>query len=498
MGKGMQASVYKGKDLNSDSEVALRVVDRRQLNAAKLGRLEAEINMMKLVSGHPNVIGLQHVEMDTEWQNLDGTSSRVALMVLELADHGELFDYLMYSGHFSDEITRAYMRQLMSALELCHSKNIYHRDIKPENILLDGNFQLKLADFGLSTAQVHEDAMLQTDCGTKSYMAPEVLASTQYLGANADIWSSTVVMFTMLCGNPPFQAANKQDWWFNAISLKRHDRFWAAHLRSAPHVATNTLAQNFINHIFLKNPEERYTLEQIAADPWFGSGIMLTPDQLKMQMMQKKMAVNQGKEQEAREAANRARRGGGSGGGQFDPFGAATTYRSIETKIGSELPQLEVCVVDKLAQTSFFSSVAPVKIVSGFATAVNSIDKDCTAQALEGGFGLRVNIKHGGDSIDFEGEVIEIPAVPIEFDARLTVVQNAEGEQQVYCIEMVRLSGDIMRFQETFKQIRSYFLGMESAAAIAEENSLKSCFMGTSSEQNDEEPPLSESMPMLL
>ncbi|CAM9400338.1 unnamed protein product, partial [Ectocarpus fasciculatus] len=341
MGKGMQASVRRGKDLQTGNEVALRIVNRRQLTPAKLQKLEQEINMMKIVS-HPNIISLKQVEMDLEWQRMDGSTKRVALMVLELADNGELFDYLMYSGHFSDEITRAYMRQLVSALSLCHSNLIYHRDIKPENILLDANFQLKLADFGLSTVQEREDSMLQTDCGTKSYMAPEVLAATPYRGEHADIWSSAVVMFTMLCGNPPFQAATKQDWWFNAISLKRHDRFWAAHLRSAPHMGSNIPSQNFLNHIFLKDPEERYTLEMMAADPWMTSGIQLSPEQLKVQMMQKKLAVTQGREREAREAANRARRSAGSGGGQFDPFAAATTYRSV----GGETPDLAACTVE--------------------------------------------------------------------------------------------------------------------------------------------------------
>lgn len=491
MGKGMQASVRRGKDLQSGTEVALRVVNRRQLTPAKLQKLEQEINMMKIVS-HPNVIALKHVEMDIEWQRIDGSSKRVALMVLELADNGELFDYLMYSGHFSDEITRAYMRQLVSALSMCHSNLIYHRDIKPENILLDGNFQLKLADFGLSTVQEREDSMLQTDCGTKSYMAPEVLANTPYRGEQADIWSSAVVMFTMLCGNPPFQAANKSDWWFNAVSLKRHDRFWAAHLRSAPHVGSNSLAQNFLNHIFLKDPEERYTLEAIMADSWINSGVQLSPEQLKTQMMQKKLAVTQGKEREARDAANRARRSGGSGSGQFDPFAAATTYRGI----GSEIPTLPICFVGKLTQTSFFSSISPVKLVTSLAAAVKCIDPQASTSPLSEGYGLQVTLQVGGDSFEFEGEIIETPAVPIDFDARLTAVPAEKDQPQIYAVEMVRLSGEMLAFQQAFKQLRSYFLGLESAAENAENEDSRDFFLGTVS-GSEEEVPLSENMGMI-
>lgn len=76
--------------------------------------------------------------------------------------------------------------------------------------------------------------MCYTECGTRSYMAPEVLAKQPYDGAQADLWSAGVVLFIMLAGNPPFQMAVSTDWWFRAVSSGRHDRFWAAHLRGCP------------------------------------------------------------------------------------------------------------------------------------------------------------------------------------------------------------------------------------------------------------------------
>lgn len=79
-----------------------------------------------------------------------------------------------------------------------------------------------------------ENGICYTECGTKSYMAPEVLAKTPYDGALADLWSAGVVLFIMLAGNPPFQTAVSTDWWFKAVSSGRYDRFWAAHLRGCP------------------------------------------------------------------------------------------------------------------------------------------------------------------------------------------------------------------------------------------------------------------------
>lgn len=93
---------------------------------------------------------------------------------------------------------------------------------RPENILLDSNFQLKLADFGLANITSDADTVLETECGTKSYMAPEIFEHQGYYGGSVDVWSAGVVLFIMLCGSPPFDIANGKDWWFKAVSVCLH------------------------------------------------------------------------------------------------------------------------------------------------------------------------------------------------------------------------------------------------------------------------------------
>ena len=73
---------------------------------------------------------------------------------------------------------------------------------------------------------------LETQCGTKGYMAPEVVAGLRYDGPLADVWSMGVILFIMLTGYPPFSMAKIGDWWFNRIYRSLHDEFWRAHLRS--------------------------------------------------------------------------------------------------------------------------------------------------------------------------------------------------------------------------------------------------------------------------
>jgi 5'-AMP-activated protein kinase, catalytic alpha subunit len=83
-----------------------------------------QVVIMKTVA-HPNVLGLLAFDMELEFER-----KPVAVLVLELAEGGELFDYLMYSGYFQESIARTYFHQLVSALQTCHANNIYHRDIK--------------------------------------------------------------------------------------------------------------------------------------------------------------------------------------------------------------------------------------------------------------------------------------------------------------------------------------------------------------------------------
>jgi 5'-AMP-activated protein kinase catalytic alpha subunit len=85
-----------------------------------------------------------------------------------------------------------------------------HRDIKLDNILLDGNGNVKIADFGVSKLVKPGDTMHEQS-GTPAYIAPEILREQGYKGFKADIWSAGVVLYAMLCGTVPFKASNMKE-----------------------------------------------------------------------------------------------------------------------------------------------------------------------------------------------------------------------------------------------------------------------------------------------
>ena len=99
---------------------------------------------------------------------------------------------------------RRLFQQLISGLDYSHRLKIVHRDLKPENVLLDEEFNVKIADFGLSNI-VRDGEFLQTSCGSPNYAAPEVIRGFRYTGPEIDVWSCGVILYVMLCGRLPFE-----------------------------------------------------------------------------------------------------------------------------------------------------------------------------------------------------------------------------------------------------------------------------------------------------
>lgn len=102
----------------------------------------------------------------------------MCFMALELAEGGELFDYIFQTGRLDEKIARYYFLQLLDAFEYIHNKGISHCDVKLQNILLDHQFNLKLADFGFSSKQPTNT----TYKGSGEYMAPEIHIEQGYHG----------------------------------------------------------------------------------------------------------------------------------------------------------------------------------------------------------------------------------------------------------------------------------------------------------------------------
>ncbi|XP_062400208.1 RAC-gamma serine/threonine-protein kinase isoform X1 [Sardina pilchardus] len=123
--------------------------------------------------------------------------------VMEYVNGGELFFHLSRERVFSEDRTRFYGAEIVSALDYLHSAKIVYRDLKLENLMLDKDGHIKITDFGLCKEGITDTATMKTFCGTPEYLAPEVLEDNDY-GRAVDWWGLGVVMYEMMCGRLPF------------------------------------------------------------------------------------------------------------------------------------------------------------------------------------------------------------------------------------------------------------------------------------------------------
>ena len=172
LGQGISAKVKLAVD-EDGKKVAIKIF--KEPNEKTLEEIERECGIL-LTLGHPNIV---HV---IEWQKValkvkeDGSKQRVAIIVLELIEGGELFDFVVIKN-FRPEVCRFFFRQMLMAIHECHSLGFAHRDIKLENVLLDKNFNSKLADFTFCTPVEGSKGLNYSDTylGTEGYMAPEII-----------------------------------------------------------------------------------------------------------------------------------------------------------------------------------------------------------------------------------------------------------------------------------------------------------------------------------
>jgi hypothetical protein len=296
LGEGGFARVKLGTNKETGERVALKVLAKKNLDTSstEFKQVKREIDALTILQ-HPNILRMHEADWNAKYPRADGELQDVLLIVLELAGGGELFDFLSFTGCFDERVARTYFHQLIAGLKECHSNGIAHRDLKPENLLLNNDFVLKIADFGFAHFAAADAAkhVMRTECGTKGYMAPEVLNGKSY-DESADLFSAGVILFIMLAGFPPFQFATKQDWWFNKLMSDKHSLFWKAHERSA---YFSDSAKDLINKILAADATKRINIEAIENHDWF-KGPVLSDEELREDLSARKQEVDRAKRRE--------------------------------------------------------------------------------------------------------------------------------------------------------------------------------------------------------
>ncbi|XP_016109188.1 serine/threonine-protein kinase MARK2-like isoform X3 [Sinocyclocheilus grahami] len=250
IGKGNFAKVKLAKHVLTGKEVAVKIIDKTQLNSSSLQKLFREVRIMKLLN-HPNIVKLFEV-IETD---------KTLYLVMEYASGGEVFDYLVAHGRMKEKEARAKFRQIVSAVQYCHQKCIVHRDLKAENLLLDADMNIKIADFGFSN-EFTLGNKLDTFCGSPPYAAPELFQGKKYDGPEVDVWSLGVILYTLVSGSLPFDGQNLKELRERVLRGKYRIPFYMS-----------TDCENLLKKLLILNPTKRGSLDQqIMKDRWMNVG----------------------------------------------------------------------------------------------------------------------------------------------------------------------------------------------------------------------------------
>ncbi|KAH8295053.1 hypothetical protein KR018_006426 [Drosophila ironensis] len=249
LGKGNFAKVKLALHVPTGREVAIKVIDKTQLNSSARQKLYREVRIMKLLN-HPNIVRLfQVIE-----------SERTLYLVMEYASRGELFDHLVKNGRMRERDARVIFRQLVSAIQYCHSKFVVHRDLKAENLLLDQHMNIKIADFGFGNT-FDPNAQLETFCGSPPYAAPELFMGRKYAGPEVDAWSLGVVLYTLVSGSLPFDGGTLKE---------LRERVLRGKYRVPYYISMD--CENLMRKFLVLNPAKRTTLTAVMSDKWINMG----------------------------------------------------------------------------------------------------------------------------------------------------------------------------------------------------------------------------------
>jgi eukaryotic-like serine/threonine-protein kinase len=200
LGEGATSEVYQCRDPFNARDVAVKVAFRESFQDPERGRLYRKLFLTEAsLAGklqHPHIVQIYDAVADEE----------LHYIVMEYVDGGTLERFCRADSALAVERVIEIVYKCTRALEFAHRLGVTHRDIKPANLLHTGETDVKITDFGAALLATSETTQV-TSIGSPTYMSPEQVKE-QPLDHRTDIYSVGVVMYHLLAGRPPFQAAN--------------------------------------------------------------------------------------------------------------------------------------------------------------------------------------------------------------------------------------------------------------------------------------------------
>lgn len=269
LGKGSFGICYEVIEVLTHQKYAIKVISKEFVSKKKCKiNINLEISILNKLS-HKNII-----KIFSDFEDDDNI-----YILMELCERNTLWDLLKSRNRFSIEEITYIASELLNAIEYLHSKNIIHRDIKLKNIFITEDYNIKLADFGLSTI-CYSNEKVNNVCGTANYLAPEVIDKNSIgYSHEIDVWAFGIILYYIFYKKLPFDANDK---------VIIYDKILSVNLRFPEYPKIPDNLKNLIKNILVKDLSCRYTIDQIKKDsfinnhpinnPFFNSAIVNIPN----------------------------------------------------------------------------------------------------------------------------------------------------------------------------------------------------------------------------
>ncbi|SUE14434.1 protein kinase [Rhodococcus gordoniae] len=247
--RGGMSTVYRGTDLRLDRPVAVKIMDPQfAADPQFLARFEFEARSVARLT-HPGLVAVYD-------QGQDGDH---VFLVMELVEGGTLRELLRERGPMPPHAAAAVAAPVLGALAVAHRAGLVHRDIKPENILVSGNGEVKIADFGLVRAVAAATTTSRSVIlGTAAYLSPEQV-TVGSADARSDVYSTGVLVYEMLTGRTPFTGDTSL-----SVAYQRVEKDVPDPSSAIDGVPPELDA--FVRRATEREPAERYADAQVMAD----------------------------------------------------------------------------------------------------------------------------------------------------------------------------------------------------------------------------------------
>ena len=212
LGHGATSTVYLALDTFNNQQVALKLFDLQRLNDTNISKayrklLLTEASLAGKLS-HPHIVKVLDAVMEDE----------LSYIVMEYVDGKTLDRNAEVDNLLPLSTVAEIIYKCCKALEYAQFQGVTHRDIKPENILLCGETDIKIADFGAAMLLDQQTTQV-SEVGSPAYMSPEQVKDLP-LTHQTDIYSLGVVMYKLLTGKLPFDARNKYSLIYQIMNIE--------------------------------------------------------------------------------------------------------------------------------------------------------------------------------------------------------------------------------------------------------------------------------------